>query len=129
MRDIKFRAWNKAEKIMVDLQSITPLALDEQMNTQLSMKGGSGLFIPFVKDCRIMQYTGLKDKNGKEIYEGDVLSICDGSINGINWMRKNREIKFSECSFNVPEWEGDSTHWFEIIGNIHENPKLLEEDK
>jgi len=62
MREIKFRAWNVATKTMIDLKKMTPLALN--MDTD-------GLFIPFSDGLIIEQFTGLTDKAGREIYEGD----------------------------------------------------------
>jgi uncharacterized phage protein (TIGR01671 family) len=75
VREIKFRAWNPETRLMVDLQKITPLALSDSMNSQLAMMGMSGLFLPFKYDWPLMQYTGLHDKNGKEIYEGDIINL------------------------------------------------------
>lgn len=82
----------------------------------------------------IGQYTGLNDKNGVEIYEGDILSGSNGSVNGYVWPFK-QQIKYDKrkTEFNVPTWAydlegnycGDSTHYFEVIGNIHDTPELL----
>jgi len=81
----------------------------------------------------IEQFTGLKDKSDKDIYEGDVLNVCNGSINGMEWMNKPYAVRyvlnkgFAMCMFC---WDKngnskmDSTHWCEIIGNIYENPSL-----
>lgn len=139
MKVIKVRGWNKKHKLMVDFLSITPLALDPEMNNQLALQGGSGIFIPFLEEIEVMQYTGLKDKNGKEIYEGDILK---------DDIKHILEVKFGKlpldksgacvCSFpafyckcygglgRAPQHEcqeiGD---WMEIIGNIYENPELL----
>jgi uncharacterized phage protein (TIGR01671 family) len=74
-------------------------------------------------DSPLMQYTGIKDKNGVEIYEGDILK----------WNAKEWGCEFNE----VVEWDFDLLNarkydwaeWCEVIGNIHENPELLEADK
>lgn len=82
----------------------------------------------------IMESTNLKDKHGNEIWEGDILNVCNGSINGTFWMDKPYEVKkklkggFDMCMFCWDK-EGnnimDSTHWCEVIGNVYANPELL----
>ena len=136
-REIKFRAWNKEDKIMVDLQKITPLALNDMMNTQLNLQGRSGLFIPFFKELELMQYTGLKDKNEKEIYIGDVVQdkydikgnpeTDTGRIDFINGCTcvTYFDLDEDEQRQYYPAYNG--LKYYEVIGNVHENPELIKE--
>ncbi len=80
-----------------------------------------------------MQFTGLKDKSGNEIYSGDILKVCNGSINGSLWMDPNRVVNDNANGWSLPAYcwnpdfssNMDSTHWCEVIGNIYQNPDLL----
>ena len=122
MREIKFRAW--VEDKMVDLQKITPLALSDAMNSQLAMKELGGLFIPFSNKVILMQYTGLKDKNGKEIYEGDIVSHQNG-IQEVLYDNNTASFQMSLNSF-VLDQEVCDYDSVEVIGNIYENSNLTE---
>lgn len=115
-REIKFRAWYKKDGRMIDLYKITPLILNESID---------GLFIPFGEDYELMQSTGLKDKNGKEIYEGDIVKLegWNPSICEVTFDRGGFCIRFGEDDGYYPDIkyvEGN-----EIIGNIYENSELL----
>jgi len=117
MRYIKFRAWNVITKTMVCPHKLTPLALHPDC---LEMEG---VFLPFHDNLVLMQYTGLEDKNGVEIYEGDV----------VDWLGdKFKIIIYCATAWCVTEtsqqslYEIDDTE-IEIIGNIYENPELLPE--
>ena len=71
------------------------------------------------EECDVLQFTGLKDKNGKEIYEGDILS--DEGWNNV-------VIKWEDAqSFSLSEEYGQYAYDFTIIGNIYENPNLLQD--
>lgn len=106
-RKIKFRAWDK------ELEFMRFFELHE-INGR-----------PVPKDWEIMQYTGLKDKNGKEIYEGDILKSKRLNAKG--------EVKFGKAHFFILTRNGAAMGWelspntdeLEVIGNIYENPELI----
>lgn len=80
-----------------------------------------------------IQYTGLKDKNGVEIYEGDIVSImdCEPSLYKICYWDNNFKWAVEYTGKDKTNWQSDnleefSSEDFEILGNIYENPELLE---
>ena len=85
------------------------------------------------EDATLMQSTGLRDKNGEEIFEGDILAIeTDEGILNVNifWDSKHALFMFESKKHNekdlLAELVEDNTYPFEIVGNIYENPELLE---
>lgn len=123
----KFRVWDEVTKRYLNRAY---LAMDSGGALVHVVDGG---FEPYsseeVDGLIIEQCTGRKDRNGKLIYEGDIISGSNGSINGRYWTFK-REIKWDEKKgFSVPNWGSKESwsHWYEVVGNIHENPELLEE--
>jgi len=120
MKEIKFRAWDKEKKEMREVTSLN--FYDEYMWVDETPMTGDRLPL---ETTPLMQYTGLKDKNGKEIYEGDIVS----------WGESPKMfIKFGEGMFEFWETETEKAyHWgiwnihkeLEVIGNIYENKDLL----
>ena len=108
MREIKFRAWNKNKIInWDDLIKYDSDGSDYDLHAILS--GDEHL--------ELMQYTGLKDKNGKEIYEGDIITKQYGDHT------VNLEIKWDDYGGFSELYCGNE---IQVIGNIYENPELLD---
>lgn len=128
-REIKFRVWDSELREM-----LTPNQV-RVYNNLFEIDSGKDWVEPADYDrFSLMQYTGLKDKNEKEIYDGDILSVCNGSVNSTPWIDKPYAVEyFINKGWGLPMFcwdkEGenimDKTHWCEIIGNIYENPELL----
>lgn len=121
MREIKFRAWDKELKMM-------------DYDFYLHSSGKQYQFAernydtPHIEiepcDLKVMQYTGLKDKNGREIYEGDIVNHLYHYYAGHGVVSEENEIIVIEDIAKLP-FDGSSVEC-EIIGNIYENPELLE---
>lgn len=126
MREIKFRGKRLDNGEWVVGSYIEAENRDRSIAHQI-IPYKAGLVVREVDPATVGQYTGLKDKNGREIYEGDIIGGSYGSINGLEWPFKS-EIKWNdeECGFNTPIWgDMDSTHYYNVLGNIHDNPDLL----
>jgi len=148
MREIKFRAWDDTEGILSNVDTISFIG------------GGTHVYMPGVgegwahvnkefegklkKTITLEQFTGLIDKNGKEIYEGDIVSFSEydhrgvaqfaRGVFGVNWdYSKNTDPEWKDGNLyggwghlhNLRDFADDILKEIIVIGNIHETPELV----
>lgn len=123
MREIKFRAWFGEEHKMIPFDELHIELENGEYTVWYSLDGDSIQDGLCVEDFNIMQYTGLKDKNGKEIYEGDIVRLPedeDYKYYSIIYSKNRLGFTLSNgCGFGL-------SYGIEVVGNIYENPELLE---
>ena len=121
MRELKFRAWYKPEKKMI-------YNIQNEFEERIEL--GMDCFSDYLKndDFIVNQFTGRTDKEGKEIYEDDILLIIGQGYFRVTWDRDNCKfylLPLEDYLDKMPldrSWEID----YEVEGNIHENKDLLE---
>lgn len=126
-REIKFRAWNEDTR---------------RMNRITQWNLAAGELIPATNQTALMQHTGLKDKHGTEIYEGDIVKKDATGTNGVVlWFAPTYAghiIFHPKRGFIPDDWDGTystldgrhgafgDTHKLQVVGNVYESPALLE---
>jgi uncharacterized phage protein (TIGR01671 family) len=118
-REIKFRAWDNE--------------LD-CMNQNIQRETVLGEWLEERERFTVMQFTGLKDKNGKEIYDGDIVSAFHGTqLSAVTWNEDyglyEVVLQVSGLSEPMEELLGNHLDVIEVIGNIHEDGDLLSDSK
>jgi len=135
MREIKFRAWDKKKNRMIYQREMTGEDMDEnehdfiktfikiddkkffEVSTSCIYDDNCGEFFSEIKAGNVMQFTGLKDKNGKEIFEGDIVIHETLRTEGGKYV-----ILYENGLHNVPV---ENIAVVKVKGNIYENPELM----
>lgn len=134
-REIKFRAWDEDSSTMIYCKDsyrndLGEFYFDFDGRLVLMLSDGDCETAPEIREAMIMQFTGLIDKSGKEIYEGDIVScqlLCPESNDC--WIRYSPiVVEWEEYGYQPFIEYGIPDHSFliEVVGNIYENPELLE---
>jgi uncharacterized phage protein (TIGR01671 family) len=126
MREIKFRGYDKNKKEMFEVGAMT--YADEKFGIVVD-----DLEWNMRKDVELMQFTGLLDKNGKDIYEGDIIRINEHYEGAHYYEGHIYQIIFESAEFfstrkddeYISLFDTVNNHGGELIGNIYENPELL----
>jgi len=118
MRKIKFRVWHKARKQMTTWEEMLSVWGDHEVVEVI--KGSD--------EWETMQFTGLKDKNEKEIYEGDIVEFIGHKNRVVSWTPDDHHYAGWYAMGGIrplPIYSGKEPNTIEVIGNIYENPELI----
>lgn len=129
MREIKFRAWDKTWKRWIDPRDINYYGEMDWMFDRRSAEGGDVIETADRREVELMQFTGLKDKNGKEIYEGDIVHFESKDTGWDDGLCGDVVVCFVDGWFIFKKTNIFSYAYNKkicrVIGNIYENPDLV----
>lgn len=147
MREVKFRAWVEHEDKISGKNNYAYMNENPEFHgsiNEIFATSGKEPLNPYGCKITYMQYTGLKDNNGREIFEGDILRlnfINESYISEVLWHGDNKVIPSPEFDINwervytgflesnfLSEVLSDERWSIEIIGNTYEHPHLFEDD-
>lgn len=125
---LRYRAWLKEDKEMIEVEEMN------FYNGELDFIGDGITWMCKSNDCVLMQSTGMRDKNDREIFEGDIVKVTDGDERtnfpdgGIGTICGLDEIFMWYIDGQVHNglFDISQEYYIEVIGNIYENPELLE---
>jgi hypothetical protein len=123
MQELKFRAWIEKDEQMVDVYKLDFFAKDGRPVLTMWYLLEIGTQVGLAKGFRLMQFTGLRDKYDKEIYEGDFVKDTDNLIYVVKWIDEM-------ASFKLVSTDGYMINLvfpvgLEVIGNVYENPEIV----
>ena len=128
MREIKFRAWGMREKkyLAEGFHIFGETTCFNLVGQQLDIQPGESTILR-INDVIIEQFTGLLDKNGREIYEGDIVQCSDAAFYRIvTYLTIRASFFFVHRDSWYPAAVATTSHAETVVvGNIHENPELL----
>ena len=124
MRDIKFRVWDNERNAMFNSKSVDIDFFEGKIEITSDTIRYDEVYTDEIKDFELMQYVGCKDKNNKEIYEGDIVKTKEH----IGQIIYSKGMFFIDVKgdFYLPIY--NVSEFMEVIGNIYENPELLERE-
>lgn len=133
-REIKFRLWSKICKKFIETNNPNLEFVINNNGYLYSIENFYGeIYVLPQMDIEVLQFTGLRDRNGKEIYEGDILKYnfpYDGRlkhISPVTYLETQASFGLKDIYGNeIPLYRITANNYFEVVGNIYENPELLE---
>ena len=122
MKDIKFRVWDNERNAMFNSKSVDIDFFEGEIEITSDTIRYDEVYTDEIKDFELMQYVGCKDKNNKEIYEGDIVKTKEH----IGQIIYSKGMFFIDVKgdFYLPIY--NVSEFMEVIGNIYENPNLLD---